>query len=182
MKVIAICGSPRKGNTEQMLQWVLDSCRAGGAEVEMVLLKDLKIQHCTGCDMCYGAGRPCVIDDDMESVISKMLEADAIVFGSPNYFFNVSGMMKDFIDRTNCICDPYLLKGKVSACVAVGARDVNETCLVESVFKKYIGVMGMVCVGSVIGKAEDPGEITKNEDVKLACTELGNRILDKLRH
>jgi multimeric flavodoxin WrbA len=181
MKILGICGSPRKGNTEQMLEWVLDSCKANGADTELIKLRELNIKPCTGCDSCYGADRPCVIQDDMESIISKMLEADAIVLGTPNYFFNVSGIMKNFIDRTNSICEPYLLTGKVAALVCVGARDTSETIFVEEIVKKYVGVMKMISAGSVLAKAEDPGEVTKQEDIKLACTDLGNKIVEKLK-
>ena len=119
MKIIAICGSPRNGNTEQMLEWVLESCKAAGATTELIPLRLLKISHCTGCDVCYGTGRPCTIQDDMENLIAKLIEADAMIIGSPNYFSNISGIMKDFIDRTNPLVDPPLLKGKISALVCV---------------------------------------------------------------
>ncbi|MBW2971711.1 flavodoxin family protein [Candidatus Woesearchaeota archaeon] len=180
MKVIAICGSPRKGNTEQMLRWVLDACKAGGADVELVKLRELDIKHCNGCNSCYGEDRPCVIDDDMEHVISKLLEADAVVFGSPNYFNNVSGLMKDFIDRTNSIAEPSKLNGKVAGVVSVGARAAEETGAVAGILEGYAKIMDMVSVGSVVAQAEDPGEVSKKENIKLACTDLGNKIADRL--
>jgi multimeric flavodoxin WrbA len=182
MKILGICGSPRKGNTEQMLDWVLESCKAGGAEVEMIKLREHNIKFCTGCNACYGTDRSCVIEDDMEKIISKLLETDCIIFGSPNYFNNVSGMMKNFIDRTNPLCDPPLLKGKVGASVLVGARPKKDLEVVRSIVDNYFEViMKMSSTGSVLAQAEDPGEVTKQDDTKLACTDLGNRILDKLR-
>jgi multimeric flavodoxin WrbA len=182
MKVLGICGSPRKGNTEQMLQWVLDSCTSGGARTELILLRDMAIQHCTGCDVCFGTGRPCTIHDDMEGLIAKMLESDAIIIATPNYFTNVSGLMKDFIDRNNPLCDPPLLKDKVAAFVCVGGQPPdNWRTFLEKIFSNYVEGMKMVSVGSVIARAEDPGEIRKQEDIKLACTDLGNLILDKIK-
>ncbi|NQU79800.1 flavodoxin family protein [Candidatus Woesearchaeota archaeon] len=182
MKVIGICGSPRKGNTEQMLQWVLDSCNAGGADVELVRLSEIKINHCTGCDVCYGTGKPCTIHDDMEELINKMVGADAIIIGTPNYFANVSGLMKNFIDRTNPLCDPPLLKDKAAAFVCVGGQPINAgTDVVEQIFKKYCKDMDLVNVGSVLAKAEDPGTISKNDDTNLSCTNLGNNILTRIQ-
>ncbi len=182
MKVLAVCGSPRKGNTEQMLDWVLDSCRAGGADVDIVNLRELNIGHCTGCDVCFGTGRPCAVDDDMEGLVTRLLECDALILGTPNYFTNVSGLMKVFIDRTNPLCDPPLLKDKVSAFVCVGAQPVgNWKVIIEKIYLNYVKGMGLVDAGSVLAKAEDPGEISKKEDTKLSCTNLGNMILEKVR-
>ena len=178
MKIIGICGSPRKGNTYQMVEWVLDSCESAGASTELIELKDHNIEPCTGCDACYGTDRPCVINDDMEPLLSKLLEADAIVFGSPNYFFNVSGKMKNFIDRTNPLCNPYLLSKKLAISVCVGARSTDQTSFVNEILKKYYFAMKMNYLGAVIAQAEDPGEITKQENIKLACIDLGNKILE----
>jgi multimeric flavodoxin WrbA len=181
MKVLGICGSPRKGNTEQMLDWVLDSCRAGGAQVEMVLLREKNVEPCRGCNTCYGTGMPCVIHDDMEAIVSKMLEADSIVLATPNFFYNVSGLLKNFIDRTNSLCKPHLLTGKVCGIVAVGAKPISKSECVKDILEVYAKSMKLILTGSVLAQAEDPGEVTSQEDTKLACTDLGNRIIDKLR-
>ena len=96
MKILAVCGSPRKGNTEWMLQKVLESARTEGAETELVLLRDKDIRLCNGCMTCEvdSSGRPgvCVIKDEMEPILASMLEADAFVFGTPVYFYMLSGL------------------------------------------------------------------------------------------
>ncbi len=126
---------------------------------------------------------PCTIHDDMEDLIAKMLESDAIIIASPNYFTNVSGMMKDFIDRNNALCIPSLLKDKVAAFICAGAQPVSTWGdFLEQIFSNYVKSMKMLSAGSVIVKAEEAGEITKNEDVKLTCINLGNNILDKIGH
>ncbi|MFH1064848.1 MAG: flavodoxin family protein [Candidatus Woesearchaeota archaeon] len=180
MKVLGICGSPQEGNTKRLLTWILDSCRARDAQTEIIKISDFDIKFCNGCGVCYGSERPCVINDDMEQLLSKMLEVDAIVFGSPNYFDNVTGLMKNFIDRTNPLSDPQLLKGKATAIVCVGARAIEETKVVVQILEKYCEVMGVLPVGSVIAQAEDPGDVDRQEDTKLACIDLGNNIMDKL--
>ena len=181
MKIIGVCGSPRKGNTEQMLQWVLESCKSSGADVEMFLLREKNIEPCRGCNTCYGTGMPCVIHDDMESLVSKMLEADSIVLATPNFFYNVSGLLKNFIDRTNPLCNPHLLTDKVCGIVVVGAQPIPKSECVKDILETYAKNMKLILAGSVIAQAEDPGEVAKKEDVKLSCTDLGNRIIDKLR-
>ena len=87
MRLLAVCGSPRKGNTEWMLTKLLDAAREAGAETELILLRQKDIKLCRGCLTCeVGRDRKpgvCVIKDDMAPLLPKMLEADGIVFGTP---------------------------------------------------------------------------------------------------
>jgi len=122
MKIIGISGSPRDKNTNCMLRTVLD---ATNQKYELILLKDKKIQPCNACRKCSGTNN-CVINDDMQEIYDKLSEADIIVLGSPTYFDNVTGIMKNFIDR----CLPFYaareLEGKKVALVAVGNDDDNS--------------------------------------------------------
>jgi multimeric flavodoxin WrbA len=177
MRVIGICASPRKGNTEQMVSWVLSACAAAGAKVELVNLREIRMKQCLGCNACYGKGRHCVIDDDLFSLFDRLENADALVLGTPNYFSNVSGIMKCFIDRNNSICEPSLLKGKPAALVCVGARSVKETAAVEALMKGYLRIMRMVHVGSVIAQAESSREVSTQQKVKDSCAALGKKLV-----
>ena len=96
--VLGICGSARKkGNTATLLREVLD---ATGMENELVFLSDLTIGFCTGCLSCVKNRGVCIKDDDMKGLLGKMIAAQAIVLGSPNYYYDVSGLMKNMIDRS----------------------------------------------------------------------------------
>jgi len=91
-----------------------------GAEVELILLRKTNIKMCLGCLACEEGGkdRPgiCKIKDDMNVIYPKLLEADCLVFGTPAYFELVSGILKNFMDRT---CAIWLrLQGKSLAGVA----------------------------------------------------------------
>ncbi|HHI04313.1 MAG TPA: flavodoxin family protein [Candidatus Woesearchaeota archaeon] len=175
MKVLAICGSPRKGNTEFMLNKVLES--AENVEKELILLRNLDIKPCTGCDICYNEGKPCPIEDDMKQLYEKLLKADIIVFGSPNYFKNVSGLMKNFIDRTNAIVEPPRLKDKKAAIVCVGGQDLNNTQFCENVLREFIDDHKMVLIGSVIAKAEGPKEIKESTAIINELEKLGKKLV-----
>jgi multimeric flavodoxin WrbA len=180
MNILAICGSHRRGNTEQMLNWVLGAARKAGAKTTLVTLRSQNIGRCTGCNVCYGKSRKCVIKDDMSSMISKMKKADAIVFGSPNYFNNISALMKNFIDRNNSICEPSVLKGKLAAFVCVGARSVRDTKVVDRYLQEYVRLMRMKPVGSVIARAESPRDAAKQKKLKAACIALGRKLVRSL--
>ena len=99
MKVIGLCGSPRKkGNTEFFLQFTLDEIKKRGLETELITLGDKKISPCTGCYLCVDA-KKCVIDDDLEPIFQKIVEADGILLGSPAYHGSMTPYLKCVLDR-----------------------------------------------------------------------------------
>ena len=101
MKILAINGSHRKGkNTAEMLQTILDEAEAHGAETELVELMDYTIKECISCNKCLREAKCSITDDDMGQLYDKLLAADGIILGSPVYFSNVTGRLKDFIDRS----------------------------------------------------------------------------------
>lgn len=178
MKVIAICGSPRKGNTEAMLKRLLDGAKSRGAIIELILLRDKKIELCDGCDTCWGTNRGCHIMDDMQPLYGKLFAADAIVFGSPNYFSNYSGLMKLFVDRLNPYCSPSRFKGKRAAIVCVGGQRLQHVKRCERALRFVVSGLKMELVGSVVAKAENPLEILKDEKVMQQCFELGQKLAE----
>lgn len=102
MKIIGFIGSYRKcGNTDTAVRTVLEGALNQGAEVEAVYLNDYEIADCVGCEACKTTFE-CVIRDDMQKIYAKILEADGIVIGSPTYFYNVTGIIKNMIDRLYC--------------------------------------------------------------------------------
>jgi multimeric flavodoxin WrbA len=97
MKVLGIVGSPRKnGNTQFLVNIILEGARQAGAETEMVRLADLNIRECDGCHSCW-KGRPCVKDDDMNGIYEKIAANDVIVFGTPVFWYGPTGLMKTFL-------------------------------------------------------------------------------------
>jgi multimeric flavodoxin WrbA len=111
MNIVYISGSPRpKSNTDYLLNCILS--RTAG---EFIQLTDYAVEPCHSCWACRENGS-CVIDDDMKTlVIPKVLNADAMVIGTPGYFNNVTAQLKSFIDRTWSIRGK--LKNKVGAAV-----------------------------------------------------------------
>lgn len=102
MKVIGIVGSKRKnGNTSYLVQETLEEVKKQGIETELIFLGDYVIKDCTGCEGCKDTYE-CVINDDMQKIYPLLLEADAVIIGSPTYFYNVTADMKAFLDRCYC--------------------------------------------------------------------------------
>lgn len=98
-KILAIVSSPRKnGNTDMMVESFLKGARDAMHRTEKIYLRDCKIEFCRGCEVCSSTHH-CVIKDDMERLVDKLLDADVIVLSTPVYFYSMSGQMKTFIDR-----------------------------------------------------------------------------------
>ena len=102
-KLIAINGSPRKNwNTAELLKHAMQGAQDARAEAELVNLYSLNYKGCTSCFACKLKSRPhgsCAMKDDLSPVLERVKEADAIVFGSPIYFMNLSAGMIAFIER-----------------------------------------------------------------------------------
>ena len=99
MKVIGITGSPRKnGNTETLVQTVLDAAAEKGASTKMFNLNDLQYAGCQACMYCKTHDH-CKLNDGLTAVMNEIKDADAIVFGAPIYMFQFSGQFKMFEDR-----------------------------------------------------------------------------------
>lgn len=113
MKITAFNGSPRgeKGNTHIIVREFLNGAAAAGAEVENIFLVEKDIKHCRGCFACWTkTPGKCVIKDDMAELLAKIVSSDVIAYATPLYIDNVSGIMKDFMDRIIPIADPHFYK------------------------------------------------------------------------
>ena len=175
MKVIAISGSPRKGNTEWMLNKLLERVAENGADVELILLRKKDIKLCRGCLTCEAGGNDrqgtCKIKDDMNEIYPKLLEADCLVFGTPAYFELVSGLLKNFLDRT-CAIWPKL-EGKPVVGISVAEEGIGQA--IQNL-KTYASLCKMPWVGSVTGLAKMPAEIAHNKSVTRRLLKLADKI------
>ncbi|MDR2755525.1 MAG: flavodoxin family protein [Planctomycetaceae bacterium] len=102
MKIIAINGSPRKNwNTDSLLRKALEGAASQNAETEIVHLYDLKYKGCISCFACKikDGSYTCALQDDLTSILEKLKSADAIIFGSPIYFMNVTSGTSSFLER-----------------------------------------------------------------------------------
>lgn len=110
MKIIAINGSPRKNkNTAILLKKALEGAESHGAKTELVHLYDLDYKGCISCFACklkngksYGE---CALKDGLTPILEKVVDADAIILGSPIYFGSMTGAMHSFLER---LLFPYL--------------------------------------------------------------------------
>jgi multimeric flavodoxin WrbA len=113
MKITVFNGSPKgeKSNTNFICKEFLYGAEKAGADVENIFLVKHKIANCLGCFCCWEkTPGKCVIKDDMSDLIVKFINSDVVVFATPLYVDNVSGLMKTFMDRLIPIADPHFEK------------------------------------------------------------------------
>jgi len=117
MKLIAVNGSPRKNwNTHILLEKCLDGAKETGTETELINLYDISFRGCTSCFACKRkciTVNKCAMKDDLEQILQKVCECDALVLGSPVYFSSTTGEMRSFMER---LFFPYIsYEGKLSS-------------------------------------------------------------------
>ena len=132
MKVLGISGSPRKDKTTDRL--VREVLGAVDGETEFISLRGKRIGPCIGCLACAG-DNICKLDDDMAPLREKLIEADALVIGVPNYFGGINALTHAFFERFYQFRHrgAMMMAGKPAVIVAVGgvmpdaaARDLER--------------------------------------------------------
>ena len=128
-KVILIHGSARKKNTFKVLQDIEQILKGRGLETEILHLFDYDVKDCTGCEECVQQSG-CSLTDDMPAIMQKLLDSDAIVFGSPVYMGGATSKFKTFADRTNVWIHKTELVGKpalfVATTTATGRKEIRR--------------------------------------------------------
>jgi len=148
MKVLGLNASP-KGKESQTLRLVLavlDGAEVEGAETELIDVCDHDISFCTACGACYAKGE-CSQTDDFPDIFDKMLDADGIVLGSPNYIDSITAQMKVVFDRMADAIHCQMFSGKYgcAVCTAGGSNEME----VAGYMNKVLTSLGAQVVGSV---------------------------------
>jgi len=106
MKVLGINASPRKrANTQTLVEAMLSGAEEKGAETRLVNLRELKINGCLGCEGCKKHLGKCVQKDDLTPLLQEITAYDAIVMGTPVYWYHVTSQFKMLVDRLYCFLE-----------------------------------------------------------------------------
>ncbi len=176
-KVIGINGSARKdGNTAFLIRRVFAELEHEDIDTELVQLAGHTIRGCAACRQCFeNRDRQCANDNDIvNECIAKMSDADAIILGSPVYFFDVTAEMKALIDRAGFVsmANDGLFARKVGSAVVVqrraGATHALDTLL------HFLLIGGMIVPGfPPIGMGRDIGDIKSDQEGIMRATNMG---------
>lgn len=182
MKAIAINGSPRSGgNTEILLQKVLEPLEAAGWSTEYLRIGGRSVRGCVACFKCFEKkDMHCAVQKDrMNEYLDKIYAADAVVLGSPTYFTDVSAEMKALLDRAGmvAVANGGALKGKIGAAV-VAVRRAGATHVFDTINHMFL-MSSMIVPGSIywnLGKGLDKAEVLNDEEAMRNMAHLGQTI------
>ena len=202
MNILILSGSPRKGGNTDLLVEAFVKSATQKLHVEVVSVRDYKVNPCLGCNVCFKAAiereknqacldsseceqsraevkskdNTCVQKDDMPLIYEKMSQADMLVIASPVYFYGLSAQLKAVIDRFhNPIRDTFRIKKM--ALLLVGAATLPE--LFDSILTQYqlcLNFFKLEDAGRVLVRGvKDKGDI-KNTEALNEAFELGQQI------
>ncbi len=172
MKVLVVMGSPRKGNTYRACTRIEEMMKSyGDCAFEYLMLKDADLAQCTGCFVCFLKGEEhCPRKDDAPAIEQKMRDADAVIFASPVYGMNVSGLMKVFIDRFSYIFHrPRFFEKKALLLSTTGALGQKDVLKYLDLVARIWGFDVVARVGLITPPGDLPDDLRKNNDELLVA-------------
>lgn len=180
--VLIVKGSPRiNGNSAALAGQIYAGAKGAGAEVETVNIAEMDIRPCDACDVCAENYGGCIVEDDMQALYPKLIEADVIVLAFPIYWFTINAQMKLFIDRWYALISPegYLLRDKQLALAFVyGDTDLYTSGGINAIhtFESLSRYIGIEIAGMVYGTADKEGDVEKRPELMSAAFNLGEKI------
>ena len=182
MRVLGVVGSPRvNGNTHLLVRAALAGATSAGGRAQTVLLGKRTIRECDGCHACW-KGRPCSKDDDMIALYRQIAAAEALIFGTPVYWYGPTALMKAFVDRFvyfNCPANRPKVAGKRAA-IVVPFEEQNPAAadLVVAFFERSLRYLQMELVGRLIAPGvRCRGEVADRPGLLEEARALGRRLV-----
>jgi multimeric flavodoxin WrbA len=164
--ILGICGSPRRANSEYLLDVALESAQnATGVSTERILLRKEQFMFCSGCFKCTNENENeygCQVHRDvMDDIFLKLKACRGLILSSPVYFGGVTAQLKAFMDRTEPLLryakGPWrlTLRDKVGGAIAVGGnRNGGQETTIQAIHHFFF-IHDMLVVG--VGPDEQPG-------------------------
>lgn len=166
-KIVVITGSPRKnGNSFAMTDAFIQAAQAKGHTVTRFDAAMMKIGGCHACETCYKTGKACSFDDDFNTIAPAILEADAVVFTMPVYWYSIPAQIKGVIDRMfSFVVGGKSIAGKecaIIACCEEAEMDVMDAVRIP--LERSAALMKWDMVGEVLVPGVlNAGDIAKTD-------------------
>jgi len=176
MKVLGLSGSMRKdGNTAQLIKVILKRCEDAGIETKFVSLAGKKILPCLGCEKCKEK-KWCVVEkDDWSAIVQEILDCEVLVIGSPTYYYDVCGHLKNFIDRTYSLYHDRKLAGRKGVAVAVQAQKGAHRTI--QTIEGFLSSHEFSSLGSVKGTGYKEGDVLNDAEAMRKAEKTGDKIV-----
>ncbi|NLL81586.1 MAG: flavodoxin family protein [Tissierellia bacterium] len=187
-KVLALMGSPRRHrNTEDLLDYLLDGVNKSDYEIEKLILKDLDVHYCTGCNHC-GRTSECIYKDDMQMVYENIDNSDIIIFAAPIYFNSINSLSKDLVDRCQKYWSIKYVLGQAykrnenrrGIFLSVGGAPFSHSQFYGSVpvMDFFFKAINVDYVGNYFISNTDEVQVNERRDIEKELNSIGNKIDD----
>ena len=172
-KIVVITGSPRKhGNSFAMTEAFIKAAEAKGHIVTRFDAAMKNVGGCHACETCFKTGKACSFDDDFNSIAPVILEADAVVFATPVYWYSIPAQIKGVIDKLFSFCVAGKdIEGK--ECALITCCEENDLSVMDGVripVERSAALLKWNMVGEVlIPGVLNAGDIEKTDGGKQAA-------------
>ena len=172
-KIVVITGSPRKnGNSFAMTDAFINAAEAKGHTVTRFDAAMKNVGGCRACETCFKTGKACSFDDDFNAIAPAILEADAVVFTMPVYWYSIPAQIKGVIDRLFS----FVVGGKDIAgkeCAVIACCEEEDMSVFDGVrvpMERSAALLKWNMVGEVlIPGVLNAGDIDKTDGCKQAA-------------
>jgi multimeric flavodoxin WrbA len=176
VKILGICGSPRKGATEYATKQALAACeQVPGVTTVYWSVRGKKIGYCVHCDSCMRNKSMCQTQDDFKELEALVLDADGFIVGSPVYDMNITAQLAACFNRLRpvYIVHPGLLRNKVGGAIALGGtRHGGQEMTLLAVINFFLmheilvtGGVGGCYSGGKVWTRDRPAEGAREDEV-----------------
>lgn len=192
--VLGMGGSPRKkGNSDVLLNYILDAAAAQSVRTRKVHLRDLTFSGCIGCEKCRTDKICKGLTDDLTPVYDQIISSKGLVLVSPTHNYNVTSWMKAFIDRLYCFYNfedtrPRAWSSQLSGqgrkaviaavCEQESAEDMGFTL---EAMKLPLQALGYEVIGELpVLRVFDRGRVREDKDILIKASELGKQLAHEI--
>lgn len=190
--ILGLAGSPRRhGNTETLLDACLAACREQGVQTEKIVVSQLDIHPCKGCNWCARNGE-CIQRDDMDVLYPRLATSEGLVVAAPIYFYGLPAQLKALIDRTQIFWNrkyklqqPVRLSHPTRGCgafISVGATSGRQLFAGAVLTVKYFfDALDLDYCGDILLRGIDAkGEVNNDGQALSLAARLGKELVARL--
>jgi len=184
VRIMTVMGSPhRDGNTASVLS-MFDELVTGEHELDRVVLADFEVKGCQGCFACQGTpdAPGCILPDDGNALLERVLAADAIVYATPLYMWGMTAALHAFLERHISLIkrgdgEMRSLTGEtpVALLVTSGGPEEKNADLIKTVFERMCQYSGRRDLGTfVVGGCTSPDQL--GDDARAVAKRLADAL------
>ena len=178
MKILLISGSPHKaGTTSVLIKAFSKGAESAGHEVYHFNAGEKEVHPCIACEKCHSAVSACVFRDAFDEIRDMLIEADAVVFASPIYYYGLTAQLKAVIDRFYAINEQLRAAKKTALLMACGDNTLESAECAASPFYGMVDYLGWEIADVIAAKGCYTAEDVVNTEYPEQAYELGRTML-----